>query len=429
MTRGIYRDNRRDARARRGGSVQRASRITLSGGLAAFGTVGAATALTAGAPSAAAESLQASGVPASGLLSDVTPTLPTQTASGLQCASAPVPPSVDGEPLANFGLGKCVSFPALDPSPMAADGRATSKATVDVLVCPLDTGALNSLFKDGFCDTLSDFYANSPEPPPFVPAESFTLTSSDESESVAKDGSDGHWTGTVGPSTTIENVTITASDLITFSFTPEARTQSATAQSATEWAGISGIQTAPSLPSYSLSATQTLNQVAGPAADISLGVSPTSIPADGKTTSTVTATVSDAAGHRLDGQSVAFTSSDTGETISAVTGLGNGVYQATVTASKTAGAVTLTATDSTVSPSISATGALTQTALPAVTKTVQQVTTTTTVAKHKSPPPTLAFTGANSGTLAGLGALLCGAGGALVLAVRRRRPAAQRARQ
>jgi len=95
-------------------------------------------------------------------------------------------------------------------------------------------------------------------------------------------------------------------------------------------------------------------------------VSPSSVAADGHSTATATATVSDN-GTPVSGANVSFKSSDAGETIGAVTDHGNGTYTATITASKTVGKATITATDSSVIPAISQTATLTQTSAPKVT--------------------------------------------------------------
>ncbi len=85
---------------------------------------------------------------------------------------------------------------------------------------------------------------------------------------------------------------------------------------------------------------------------ITLVVSPSSIPADGASTSTATATVRDSSGNRLVGETVVFsTSGDV--TFGSVTNQGDGTYQVTVTASTTPGEEIITATDSGVSATAS----------------------------------------------------------------------------
>jgi len=93
------------------------------------------------------------------------------------------------------------------------------------------------------------------------------------------------------------------------------------------------------------SSSATLTQTAGPAAQVSLVLNPTSIPADGKSTSVATATVSDANGNRVSGDTaLKFTSSGL-QPISPPSDQSNGVYTATVTATRVPGQATITATD------------------------------------------------------------------------------------
>src|SRR5579875_1347775 len=100
------------------------------------------------------------------------------------------------------------------------------------------------------------------------------------------------------------------------------------------------------------------------AATVSVALNPKSIVATGASTTTVTATLTDGAGQPLLGQTVIFSSSDSGETISRVTGHGNGTYTARVTSSTTVGSVKITATDTTSTPHASGSATLTQTAGP-----------------------------------------------------------------
>ncbi|MGH2874241.1 MAG: Ig-like domain-containing protein, partial [Solirubrobacteraceae bacterium] len=77
-------------------------------------------------------------------------------------------------------------------------------------------------------------------------------------------------------------------------------------------------------------------------------------------TSTVTATVTDAAGDPITTDAVSFSASPSGVTIGPVTNNGNGSYTATITSSETAGQVTITATDT--SAALTGAATLTQTA-------------------------------------------------------------------
>ncbi len=93
---------------------------------------------------------------------------------------------------------------------------------------------------------------------------------------------------------------------------------------------------------------------------ISVSVSPGSIKADGKSTATITATVSDS-GSSESGDEVSLSSSDPGQSIGAVTDNGDGTYTATITASKKSGNATITASDTSSDPAASATTTLTST--------------------------------------------------------------------
>src|ERR1700727_2884418 len=99
-------------------------------------------------------------------------------------------------------------------------------------------------------------------------------------------------------------------------------------------------------------------------------MAPSAIVANGTSTSTATATVSDASGNLVAGDSVNFASSDSGVHIAGVVDHGNGTYTATITSSTTTHQVTVTAMDSSVSPTVSGQAVLTQTAGPASSITV-----------------------------------------------------------
>ena len=87
-----------------------------------------------------------------------------------------------------------------------------------------------------------------------------------------------------------------------------------------------------------------------PPASLTLNLSPATLSANGTSTSTATATVRDAGGNPLAGQTVVFsTSGDV--TFSSVTDNGDGTYSATITASTTPGEETITATDGPVNAS------------------------------------------------------------------------------
>jgi Invasin, domain 3/Bacterial Ig-like domain (group 3) len=103
----------------------------------------------------------------------------------------------------------------------------------------------------------------------------------------------------------------------------------------------------------------TLSQTAGPASSMELAVSPTSIVANGNSFTTATATIADAHGNPVSGDTVVFSSSDPGQTVQAVTNSGNGTYSALIRSSTTPGQITITATDT--SAELSAVATMTQT--------------------------------------------------------------------
>ena len=175
----------------------------------------------------------------------------------------------------------------LNPSSIRADGSSTSNVTV----------------------TVSDAHGNA------KPGESVMLTSSDPGDQLSPvtDAGNGTYTATVRSSTQVHAVTITATD-------------------------------------GSLQATATLNQ-SGVPATISVALTPTQIVANGKSTATVTATVSDASSNPVSGERVTFTSSDPGIGVGQVTDHGNGTYTATLKSSRTAQQATVTAHDGALSAS------------------------------------------------------------------------------
>lgn len=108
----------------------------------------------------------------------------------------------------------------------------------------------------------------------------------------------------------------------------------------------------------SLVRTATLTQIPGPATQVALALSPTTLPGDAQSTTTATATVRDAHGNLVPGDTVTMTS-DRDQAIGSVTDAGDGTYRATITAGRAPGAGTITATDTT--RNVSGTAPLTQT--------------------------------------------------------------------
>jgi hypothetical protein len=77
-------------------------------------------------------------------------------------------------------------------------------------------------------------------------------------------------------------------------------------------------------------------QAAGPAAAVNLSLSPTSIVANGTSTTTATVSVTDSSGAGLPGEPVVLSSSDPNERMGALTDA-DGTYTATITSSTTLG--------------------------------------------------------------------------------------------
>jgi hypothetical protein len=161
-----------------------------------------------------------------------------------------------------------------------------------------------------------------------VAGETVSFTGSDPNLHIGAvhDNGDGTYSASITSSTTVGTPTITATDTET---------------------GVFG--------------QATLTQTAGPATDVSVELSPSSIVANGTSTATATATVTDADGHRVSGDSVEISSADAGSGIGPVTDRHDGTYTATITSSTTAHKVAITATDTSASPQPSGMAELTQT--------------------------------------------------------------------
>jgi Bacterial Ig-like domain (group 3)/Invasin, domain 3 len=139
----------------------------------------------------------------------------------------------------------------------------------------------------------------------------------------------------------------------------------------------------------------------GRATHIALTLQPTSIIANGSSSSTATATVTDARGNRVSGDRVEFSSSDPGQSVTDVGDEGDGTYTALIRSSTTSGTATITATDTTAK--ISASRSLIQTApapgtslslvpFPSTVVTNETVTLIATVSSSQgSPSGTVTF--------------------------------------
>ncbi len=177
-----------------------------------------------------------------------------------------------------------------------------------------------------------------------VPGDTVTFTSSDPGQKInpspAKDNGDGTYTATITSSGTPGQSTITATD---------------------------------SSVSPNRTGMSTLTQTT---AGVSVGLNPSSLPADGTSTTTATAVVTDFNGNAAPGHSVVFSSSDPQQKVGSTTDHGNGIYSATITASKTAGQSTITATDQTTG--INGFATLTQNAVGSGTTLVSSSSTPVT---------------------------------------------------
>jgi hypothetical protein len=107
--------------------------------------------------------------------------------------------------------------------------------------------------------------------------------------------------------------------------------------------------------------TATLTQTVGPAANVSVGLSRASIPADGGSTSTATAIVTDEDGNRLPDVALSIHTSDPANGVRAIIDNGNGSYRAQIVSSTTVHVVTVTATVISAMPPVSGSATLTQT--------------------------------------------------------------------
>lgn len=129
----------------------------------------------------------------------------------------------------------------------------------------------------------------------------------------------------------------------------------------------------------------------GPATQVDVTLSPATILADGSSTSLATATVSDDDEIPVPGDEIAFASTDPGQQIGAVTDNEEGTYTAMITSSTTAGAATITATDSSATPSVAGVATLTQLA-PETPPPPALVSAPPPIAPAPPPPPTVTIT-------------------------------------
>jgi adhesin/invasin len=287
------------SRAIRRGRATRRSHTARVGAALSTGIVGAAM-LAGGAPVALASTRTPASVAA---VSGGAAPVRTEAATGMGEECFPL-----------YGTCKTITE-TLNPPSIAANGTSTSIATATVQLC---NTALTTCSPD------------------VQPAQTVVFTSTDPGETISATTMhpNGVFTAVITSSTTAGQATITATDSY------------------------------PDFPSgnpTSIHATAILTQTPGPGVQLVLVVSPSSIVANGKSTSTATATVRDGHGNTVAGDTVSFTSSDKAEKISTTTDHSNGTYTVTITSSKTTEVATITATDTTETPNLKGSAPLRQT--------------------------------------------------------------------
>ncbi len=203
---------------------------------------------------------------------------------------------------------------------------AAAAQTITVTLSP------SSIVADGV--SSSRVTATLPFP---IPGQSVVFSSSDSGIRFGStiDNFNGTYTATLTSSTTVGTATIIA---------------------ASSWMG------------QEISGTASLTQTPGPAKNITLGVEPGSIVADGHSYAIATATVTDARGNPVATDAVSFSSTDRGEKVVGVTNGGNGTYRALISSSTTPGEAVITATD--MSADLSVSGELNQTESSSLNETV-----------------------------------------------------------
>jgi adhesin/invasin len=231
----------------------------------------------------------------------------------------------DGTYSATVTSSTVVGKPTITAHDGALTGVATLTQTVGAAAVVVVSLVPLQIVADGASTTVATATVRDAEGHP-VPGGHVTFSSSDRNNRIGPvtDRGDGTYTAAIGSSTSLGKLTITAHD-------------------------------------GALTGTATLTQTVGPAATITVSLNPGSIVADGTSTTTATATVTDRAGNPVVGDPVHFGSSDAGNQIGLVTDDGHGSYSTTITASTKVGQATITASDG----AASGTATLTQLNLPA----------------------------------------------------------------
>jgi Invasin, domain 3/Bacterial Ig-like domain (group 3)/Bacterial Ig-like domain (group 1) len=230
----------------------------------------------------------------------------------------------------------------LSPSTIVADGTSTTTATATVT----DIGG-NPVAGDAVVFSSDGAQSFNPQP--------------------ATDNGDGTYTTTITSSTTVGQPTITATDTAT---------------------GANG--------------QAILTQTVGPATHVSVVLSSPEIVANGTSTTDATATVTDAAGHRLTGEQVVF-ASDGAQSFNPqpATDNGDGTYTTTVTSSTAAGQATITATDTSPTPNVSGSATLQEDPGPAASLSLQLSPTSIVADGGSTSTATATVTDAQGNRVAG----------------------------
>ena len=193
----------------------------------------------------------------------------------------------------------------------ATDGGISGQATLTQTAGPAAHVALSlqpsSIVANGTSTSTATATVTDANGNP-ISGETVTLSSGATNFGSMSDQGDGTYTSTVTSTTTAGNRTFTATD-------------------------------------GSISGQATLTQRPGPATHAALSLQPTSIVANGISETTATLTVTDAHGNRVPGETITFTSSDTGQLPGQVTDNGDGTYSAQIRSSATVGQATIKGTD------------------------------------------------------------------------------------
>ncbi len=302
--------------------------------LTASTTAGTATvSATAGTASGSADVVFTSG-PAANMAVNADPATLPANGSSTSTISALIT-DANGNPVAGESVDFATTLGAIDPGTATTNDQGIAVAT---LTSTTSTGtATVSATANGITNsTAVPFLAGGPSNVA-VSADPTTLTA------------DGSSTSTISALVTDENGNPLSGQEVTF------ETTAGTIDLATATTGANGVATA-TLTSSTTAGTATVSATAdsavgttdvefsaGAPATIAVSAEPTSLTADGSSTSAISAVVTDANGNPVAGAEVSFATT-TGAVNATATTAENGVATATLTAPTTAGTATVTAT-------------------------------------------------------------------------------------